>query len=350
MYRICACALALVLLPPAMGQVGRKIVTDDASGFNSASVQATSGVQWTAARTSDVRALPNGDQPVVDVSTSFTLRSGAMVIPGNSAEMVATEDGQLFFGGAPGTPSITPNFISLFRGANLVSGAPYNYRESVGVLSSNGLKGYRLGEFSQASANGLAQRPSGGFNPNANDPTKYGFQKRVTWFGLTDDYDQCSAEQLDLANGMIQGTACDNYARLPRYFGQVELHDVGTKDDGDFDLFIGLGYGGTVYAPDGTQVAGYGNTLGYPSTATGGGFQLGNQAYFFTSAEVNNGTFLSEFHFRNGVACAVQADGSCSGNFTVNGTGGGGNGVPAPGTALLVLAGLLAAARGLRSR
>jgi hypothetical protein len=351
MVRLLAVSLlGLCLTQPAFAQTGRRVITDDATGFNAAAVQQTTGVKWNVARPFDVSAQPNGDQFGAWAGTAFALRGGNTVIGPGLTTSAAYEDGQMFLGGDPGTPTLTPNFISLFQGANLVSGTPFNYRESVGAPNNGiGQGGYRLGEFSVASANGLALLPNGGgYDPNTNDPAQFGFRRRLTWFGLTDDVDPCSAQQLDLANGNIAGTACDKYATLARYFGQIELHDVGTKDDGDFDLFIGLGYGGTMYAPDGTQVSGYGNTSGYPGTATGGGFRIGNQEYFFTSAQVNNGSFLSEFHFRNGVACAVQADGTCSGDFTVSDPGGGGGGVPAPGAALLLIAGLAVGARALR--
>ncbi len=328
----------LFLLPYLAQAAGRNVAIDDSTGFNSAAVQAASGIQWNVARPSDVNIAADGSQLGAWAGSSFVLQGGRTVIGAGLRTAAAFEDGLMYFGGAEATPTLTPNYISLFGGANLVSGDPFNYRESVGVPYDGLLRGgYRLGEFSMANANRLLPIPFGGFDPNANDPNGYGALRRLTWFGLTDRVDDCSASQLDFANGNLAGTVCQNYESLPRYFGQIELRDFGAEEDGDFDLILRLGYGGLVYAPDGMQTSGYGNTLLYPASASGGGFNIGNQAYFFTAAEARSGEIYSEFHFRNGIACAVQFDGSCSGNFTVSDPDGGS--VPAPSVALLMLLG-----------
>jgi hypothetical protein len=335
--------VSLIFVNTANAAGSRRVVTDDATGFNSTLVRAASGIQWSVARPYDVNLGSGGVQTGAWAGTAFALRGGSTIISSGLLNALAIEDGTMFLGGAEQTPTVTPNFISVFRGADLTAGDPYSYRESVGVPEGPLVGGYRLGELSVANANRLLPAANGaGFDPNANDPNGFGALRRITWFGLTDGVDNCNAAQLDFANGNIAGTVCADYETRARYFGQIELHDVGTKEDGDFNLFLGLGYGGLIYAPDGTQVANYGNTNQYPSTATGGGFRIGNQQYLFSAAEARSGEIFTEFRFRNSLACAVQSDGSCSGDFTVNENGGGnGNGnVPTPGAAVLVLLGI----------
>jgi hypothetical protein len=305
------------------------------------------------------------------VSIQFALSAGGVNIPfgGGGERLIASENGILAFGSQTDASGKATNYISLFGATDLASketSGGASYYPSVGIGTQ---RSYQLGTFSAVSGDYLNPRNNslGRYSPFDIYPEGYNRVQRYTWFGLTTDGDSCSSEVIQIAVNdratSFAGTACADYLTKPHYFGQIETRDakdypgdpgssqrdVGSRTDGDFDLFIGLGFDQTFqkifFCPDGS-IACSGNSNTYPDAAIGG-FHIGNQEYFFTASQVINGTFLNEFRFRNGVACAVLADNSCSGNFTVSvvDPGGGGGSVPTPGVALLLLLGGIGLAR-----
>jgi hypothetical protein len=332
---------------------GRNVLIDDSPVFGF-DLQVRTGVKWNQSPIVDLRN--DGSTPL---TLGFDLNLGGNIVLKGAGSLIAGEDGTLNFNALGAT---TPNRIKLFGELELFSNAPYAHPGSVSdpyvfraAYGTNDLRFYPLGNFVSSTGNFL-EAP---FVANVPIPDGLNRAHRYTWFGLTTEQETCLGPQLaeiiESPNrpATFSGTACSNYLTLDRYFGQIDIVDVGTRDDGDFNLFIALGYENTTpllgtyfYCTYGRRDC-EGGQAQYPSDHLSG-FNLGSQGYFATSAEINNRTFLSEFRFRGGVACAVLADGSCTQNFGDVGGSGGGN-VPIPPVWPLVLAGLAAFATRLNS-
>jgi hypothetical protein len=254
-----------------------------------------------------------------------------------------TENGNLDIGGL--------GIIELFKDTDLVSSNQFGI-PVIGDQASS----YALGHVYASTGSRLATKTNGGFDANLVAPGGDSAYRRITWFGLTDPGTggSCDDEQLNIIKNDINfrqapntfaGTSCAEYLSTNRYFGQVELHKVGLRadgtfdilNDGDFDLYLGFGAPGlNMFCPNGSlQCAG--QTAGYPASASGGGFTLGLQQYLYTAADVINNTVVNQFRFRDGVGCAVTLTDCIA--LTLLGTDPGGGSVPAPGVALLLALG-----------
>jgi hypothetical protein len=329
--------LSLCFLSSAsFAQSGRRVVTDDGPGFNDRNVQEASGIWW--------QNFFGGDDLRNDGVVSggrhwFAMQLGTSFISKDNVELLYSENGNIQ---VMDKSSGQKGLLELFAGADLVSAAPGSYLSSIGT-PGDGL-GYRLGEVFDASASRLEPDPAGGyqaFNVRTS-PDGTGLLRRYTWFGLTEGSDICNQAgiQLVVSGGLntFAGTQCADYLTRARYFGQVEFVDVGTAEDGDFDIFVGLGLGNfpnIFYCPDGSRLCD-GNVNGFPTGATGGGFDFGGQRYVYTASEVLNRENFSHFQFRSGIGCAVASNGICIPLSDLDGSTGS---VPIPGVLLLLLIG-----------
>jgi hypothetical protein len=306
MFRTLIAVSILLVAQSAVGQVGRKIVTDDAAGFGN------TGWAWE-------NYLPGGGAvPSPDVRNDgfgthdigFNLRVGTQLF-GTTTPIYAYENGVLAIGAplAGSAPSAGDSLSGLQTTggnaamvvapvfADLHAAAPGTYPEY-------GTGEFHLGEVSLLSGSKLRADGAGGYLPATEADAYRGL--RVSWFGLTAQPDSTVADP-------------------SRYFGQIDFLDVGTREDGDFDLLIRIGASGEPSA--------------YPLNALGG-FALGNQFYQFSAAAVNNQGWFDLISFRNGIAYATAVNGD-----TVT-FGAADNAVPATAPAFLIIMGLL----GLPSR
>jgi hypothetical protein len=331
---------AMLLANAGWAQSSRRVATDDASGFNDRFVREASGVLWNG-NFSNWRDVRNDG--ATGVRQNFDLNFGVGTVP-SSGSIQVTENGNLDMGGL--------GIIELFKNADLVSSNQFGV-PVIGDQTSS----YALGHVYASSGSRLAEKGGGGFYADLVAPGGESAYRRITWFGLTDPGagGSCDDEQLTIIKNDINfrqapntfaGTSCAEYLSTKRYFGQVELHKVGLRadgtfdilNDGDFDLFLGFRAPGlNLFCPDGTLQC-TGKTGNYPGSASGGGFTLGLQQYLFTAADVINDTVLNHFRFRSGVGCAVTLT-DCVALTMLD--GGGGGLIPVPGiVALLALGGL----------
>jgi hypothetical protein len=299
---------------------GRVVAIDDSPVFG-LDLQTRTGVKWNQAPIVDLR-----NDATTPLALGFDLNLGGNIVSKGASSLVAGEDGTLTFNASGAT---APNGIKLFGEMELFLNAPYAHPGSVSdprtfraAYGSNDFRFYPLGNFVSSTGNFLEQP----YRDNVPIPDGLNRAHRFTWFGLTTERETCLGPELnaivDFLNPLatFAGTACRNYQTLDRYFGQIDIIDVGTREDGDFNLFIALGYENTTpligtyfFCANGLRDC-EGGQANYP-TDHRSGFNFGSQNYFATSTEINNRTFLSEFRFRGGVACAVLADGSCTTSF-----------------------------------
>jgi hypothetical protein len=353
--------------------IGRTVTIDDAPGFNSSIDQQVRGIQWNSNIGGNFQDMRN-DGTLVQ-SATFDLKIGTSTIA-TGQSFLATENGQLYFGDQS-VPLANRGFVSLFQGTNLYSSSPTQYKTSVGIPSTQ--FGYSLGEF--GSANGTLLQPTGLNVGPPFDGLAPGGENRINhfvWFGLTGEVDPCSSATIEAVydnpgtyNNSYTGTPCANHVTTPRYFGSIDIVDVGTREDGDFDLLLNFGtpytfranpttftgafsparslFGSSplgllgAYSPGGLYFpTDFAQTIGPTSTS---GFILGNQKFEFDTYDANSSPY--EFRFRGGVACAViyDANGNETGCSRVTQLGDPPNDVPIPGVALLLLLGGFGLAR-----
>ena len=342
--------------------IGRTVTIDDVAEFDGGLTRQARGTSWTALTPETLSLQGNEATPL---PLGFDLKIGASLIAqGNSVR--ATEDGQLFLSGS-NAAGPTSGIISLFAGKDLFASSAAQYTSSVGLLGTN--RGYSLGEFKASAGNYLAVVPPGvgpgfypvpTFDPNVVAPDGSARISRFSWFGMTDVTDTCNSSFLTTYasnptafGNSYAGTGCAQHLATPRYFGQITLIDVGSREDGDFDLFLNYGtpfvaIGGpfsvnfvdrkTLFGQSPVTFGGlpsptqYAETVGPTSTS---GFILGNQKFEFGTYDAGSSPY--EFRFRGGVACSVTYDalGNESGCQQVTQLSESPNLVPLPGIALL---------------
>jgi hypothetical protein len=241
---------------------------------------------------------------VASQAIGFNLQIGANAFVANTP-IYGYENGVLSIGGALSATAFSPTsslgnlnaasgspaFVVAPFYANLFSAAPGTYPEY-------GAGEFHNGEMSLITGTKLVSDGAGGFLPASAANDNRGL--RVSWFGLTGQPDTGQSNNL-------------------RSYGQIDFLDVGTREDGDFDLLISIGLPGEASS--------------YPAGGLGG-FSLGNQFYQFTSAAVNAGVWLDVIEFRSGVGRAVNANGQ-SVTFAQDGPV-----VPLPSALWLMLCGL----------
>ena len=248
-------AIALFTVSGFAIGAGRNVAIDDSPGFDSTG-KIIRGISWRETSPRGSVSTPpaldlRGDGSLVQ-PTTFNLNFGTVnVLAGQSA--MVTENGQLYLGDQS-LPLNQRGQISLFAGKDLFASAPGQYTASVGI--SGTYFGYSLGEYVGARGDLLQQVGTvtvGGqtfpeYSPTVVAPDGAGRISRFTWFGMTDAPDSCSTSKLlniysnpAIYNNSFVGTDCYAHLTTPRYFGQVTLVDVGTREDGDFDLYLDYG-------------------------------------------------------------------------------------------------------------
>ncbi len=252
------------------------MISPDVRADGSAS-QSIGFVMKIGGQTFGAKTAVNGYENGV-LSIGSPLASGAYA-PASSLGNLAAQNGSTAFVFAP--------FYS-----ELFSAAPGTYEEY-------GTGEFRNGEVSLITGSKLAADGAGGYLPVGSADENRGL--RVSWFGLT--------AQPDGANPFAT-----------RYYGQIDFLDVGTRDDGDFDVLIRLGLPG--------------EDLTMPAGALSG-FSLGDQRYAFSANATNNAGWFDWIHFRGGIATSIDVDGKVV-TFAAADTA-----VPLPGAVYLVGIGLL---------
>jgi hypothetical protein len=347
----------------------RTVAIDDVPTFNGPSVKRILGVDWNRTTPENVDMRNDGSAAQ---ALTFGLRFGATTLSAGTLT-TSTENGSVYFGDQS-LPPTDRGLISLFAGKDLYGSSPTQYYSSIAIFP-NSYSGYSLGEFGISSGSLLGPYvPGATENPpfppfSATDIAPGGENRitRFTWFGMTDVLDTCSSSDITSIynrNGPFGGTPCANHQTTPRYFGQITLEDVGTREDGDFNLFLAFGEPyvfNTLSATEGffaqratlfptVRSQSFGVDLATVNAQTVGptstsGFILGNQKFEFGSYD--SGTSPVEFRFRGGIACAVSYDaaGNETGCSRVTQLGDDPNLVPSPGIALLLAFGGLALVR-----
>jgi hypothetical protein len=349
--------------------IGRTVAIDDVPTFNGPSVKKILGVDWNRTTPENVDVRNDGS---VAQALTFGLKFGATNLAAGTLT-TSTENGNIYFG----DPALAPSdrgLISLFAGKDLYGSSPTQYYSSIAIFP-NSYSGYSLGEFGISSGSLLGPYVPGALeNPpyptfSATDIAPGGENRitRFTWFGMTDVLDTCSSSDITSIynrNGPFGGTPCANHQTTPRYFGQITLEDVGTREDGDFNLFIAFGEPyvfNTLSATEGyfaqratlfptVRSQSFGVDLATVNAQTVGptptsGFILGNQKFEFGTYD--SGSSPVEFRFRGGIACAVSYDraGNEIGCSRVTQLADDPNTVPSPGIALLLALGGIGFAR-----
>jgi hypothetical protein len=343
--------------------IGRTVAIDDVPTFNGPSVKRILGVDWNRTTPENVDMRNDGSAAQ---ALTFGLRFGATTLSAGTLT-TSTENGSVYFGDQS-LPPADRGLISLFAGKDLYGSSPTQYYSSIAIFP-NSYSGYSLGEFGISSGSLLGPYvPGATENPpfppfSATDIAPGGENRitRFTWFGMTDALDTCSSfviTSIYNRNGPFGGTPCANHQTTQRYFGQITLEDVGTREDGDFNLFLAFGEpyvfntlsatGGffaqraTLFPTVRSQSFGVdlatvnAQTVGPTSTS---GFILGNQKFEFGTYDA--GSSPVEFRFRGGIACAVSYDaaGNETGCSRVTQLADDPNLVPIPGIALLLVLG-----------
>jgi hypothetical protein len=252
-------------------------------------------------------------------SLNFTMRIGATTIgAAGTTSFRVFEDGYVVLGsgvianpisgldysagaaltdiqGAGGQPLfvISPFYSSLSASLTIGAGTYQN-----GELSSN------LGDVAEYRLNPPVTPPPTGVPPpyllSDKKDARWG---KASWYGLT-------------------GTEPGNF------YGQVELRDVGTAEDGNFDFSIRFeGFASSDFPSDGAGV---------------GGFSFGGVKYSFNASDLA-GVIYTDFEVRNGGITGFGADGAGNtfSKVFLAADDPGGNGVPSPAIlALLAIGGL----------
>jgi hypothetical protein len=363
------CIRGVALMASLLGAVsmvygiGRTVTIDDVPTFNGPSDKRILGVDWRRTTPENVDIRNDGS---VSQALTFGLRFGATTLAAGTLTS-STENGSLYFGDQALAPT-DRGLISLFAGKDLYGSSPTQYYSSIAIFP-NTYSGYSLGEFGISTGSLLGPYvPGPTDNPpyppySATDIAPDGANRitRFTWFGMTDVLDTCSSFDITSIynrNGPFGGTPCANHQTTPRYFGQITLEDVGTREDGDFNLFIAFGepyvfnslgptegyfaQRATLFPTVRSQSFGVdlatvnAQTVGPTSTS---GFILGNQKFEFGAYDA--GSSPVEFRFRGGVGCAVSYDaaGTELGCSQVTQLADEPNSIPIPGIILLLALG-----------
>jgi hypothetical protein len=241
---------------------------------------------------------------VASQAIGFNLKIGSNAFAANTP-IYGYENGVLSIGGALSAPAFSPTSslgnLSAASGSSAFVVAPFYanlFSAAPGTYPEYGAGEFHNGEVSLVTGTKLVSDGAGGFLPASAANDNRGL--RLSWFGLTGQPDNGQPNTI-------------------RSYGQIDFLDVGTREDGDFDLLISIGLPGEASS--------------YPAGGLGG-FALGNQFYQFTSAAINAGVWLDVIEFRGGVGRAIDANGQ-SVTFAQDGPV-----VPLPSALWLMLCGL----------